>query len=94
MDMFGGNVTPAGVTLINKLDKYATNYYDLYTAQIRENEAPIYVVLNRDTGVIEFQHEVLMFALEWMKHFTDKLSEFFSGNTTDKTDKANLVNFN
>lgn len=32
--------------------------YDVYVGALEENKLPTYVVINRDTGVVEFTHEV------------------------------------
>lgn len=43
--------------------------YDVYVGAIDEDKLPMYVVINRDTGVVEFTHEVTAFVTDWLNHF-------------------------
>ena len=43
--------------------------YDVYVGAIDEDKLPMYVVLNRETGVVEFTHEVTAFVTDWLNHF-------------------------
>ena len=43
--------------------------YDVFVGAIEEDKLPMYVVINRDTGVVEFTHEVIAFINDWLTHF-------------------------
>jgi hypothetical protein len=48
--------------------------YDVVVGALEENKLPMYVVINRTTGVVEFTHEVTAFYKDWLNHFSP--SEF------------------
>jgi hypothetical protein len=43
--------------------------YDVYIGALDEDKIAQYVVIRRDTGVIEFTHEVTAFIEDWLNHF-------------------------
>lgn len=43
--------------------------YDVVVGALEENKLPMYVVINRTTGVVEFTHEVTAFYKDWLNHF-------------------------
>lgn len=49
--------------------------YDVVVASKEENDYPTYAVINRQTGVVEFTHEVLVYARDWVKNFSKVLEE-------------------
>jgi len=56
-------VTPASVNILRKT-RYGTKNYSISVGFVKDGEMPQYVVLNNETGVVEFSHEVLSFARE------------------------------
>ena len=56
--------------------------YDVQVGALKEEDLPIYLVVNRDTGVVEFFNENLFFIKDWLNHFVlpqpegDKDAEF------------------
>ena len=43
--------------------------YDIYVGALEEDKLPTYVILNRETGVVEFTSEVLPVINDWLNHF-------------------------
>ena len=43
--------------------------YDVFVGSLEADKLPMYVVINRTTGVVEFTHEVTAFYKDWLNHF-------------------------
>lgn len=43
--------------------------YDVFVGALKEDDLPVYVVINRTTNVAEFTHEVTNFYKDWLNHF-------------------------
>jgi len=71
-------VTPASVNILRKT-RYGTKNYSISVGFVKDGEMPQYVVLNNETGVVEFSHEVLSFAREWVNHFQQRLEDLDAG---------------
>lgn len=57
--------------------------YDVYVGTIDEDKLPMYVIINRSTGVVEFTTEVTGIVNDWLDHFvketaTNQINEQFS----------------
>jgi hypothetical protein len=86
---------PLSPTIVSKLEKYSSKSYELLTGYVKNGELPQYLVRNIETGVIEFNHEVLSFAREWIAHFQGRLDALDSGKNPDAvTETPSAVNFN
>lgn len=48
---------------------FSQGVYDVFVGALEEAKLPMYVVINRDTGVVEFTHEVTAFYKDWLNHF-------------------------
>jgi hypothetical protein len=48
---------------------FAQGDYDVVVGALDEDKLPLYVVVNRTTGVVEFTHEVTAFYKDWLNHF-------------------------
>ena len=42
--------------------------YDVFVGAVEEDKLPMYVVINRGTGVIEFTSEVTTFINDWLNY--------------------------
>lgn len=69
---------------------FSAGPFDVYAGAKSDEEYPVYVVLNRDTGIVEFSSEVLWQSREWTKHFADKLQP---QTTQEQPPKDNVVPF-
>lgn len=47
--------------------------YDVFVGALEADKLPMYVVINRTTGVTEFTHEVTAFYKDWLNHFAPPL---------------------
>jgi len=76
--------------------KYGTKNYEVLIGYIKNGELPQYVVRNLETGVIEFNHEVLSFVREWIAHFQARLDALDEGRNPDEqaSAPARAANFN
>lgn len=43
--------------------------YDVFVGTLKEDSLPMYVVINRTSGVVEFTHEATPMYKEWLNHF-------------------------
>lgn len=43
--------------------------YNVYVGAIDEDKLPMYVIVNRDTGVVEATNEILGYIEDWLNHF-------------------------
>jgi hypothetical protein len=43
--------------------------YDVYVGALEEDKLPVYVIINRDTSVVEGTNEVIGVVKEWLNHF-------------------------
>jgi hypothetical protein len=48
---------------------YSQGDYDVFVGALEADKLPMYVVINRNTGVVEFTHEVTAFYKDWLNHF-------------------------
>lgn len=48
---------------------FSKGVYDVFVGSREPTEYPMYVVINRDTKVVEFTHEVTAFYVDWLNHF-------------------------
>lgn len=76
--------------------KYGTKNYEVLIGYIKDGELPQYVVRNLETGVVEFNHEVLSFVREWIAHFQARLDALDEGRNPDEQNGAahRVANFN
>lgn len=64
---------------------YSQGDYDVFVGALEATELPVYVVMNRDTKVVEFTHAVTLGYREWLNHIapietpTDQLPLSLSG---------------
>jgi hypothetical protein len=90
--------TPAE-PVITAETKYGSKNYKLLIGFVKNAELPQYLVKNIETGVIEFNHEVLSFAREWINHFQARLDALDQGKNPDAVEAGqagilNTANFN
>ncbi|MDE2097337.1 MAG: hypothetical protein KGL39_08850 [Patescibacteria group bacterium] len=76
--------------------KYGSRSYELLIGFVKDGELPQYLVRNKETGVVEFNHEVLSFAREWITHFQGRLDALDAGKNPDEANEQIRVaaNFN
>lgn len=43
--------------------------YDVFVGALEADKLPMYVVINRNTGVTEFTHEITQAYKSWLDHF-------------------------
>ena len=66
----------------NPIPVYSQLNYDVFVAAKDATEFPMYVVINRDTSVLEFTHEVTEFYKEWLNQFAKVPSASAASTTT------------
>jgi hypothetical protein len=66
--------------------KYETKDFIIRTGYVKEGEIPQYLVQNKETEIVEFNHEVLAFVREWVAHFQTRLDDLNSGKTPEAAD--------
>lgn len=76
--------------------KYESQFYQIKTGwdptgKLEESKPEHYLVFNKETGVIEFEHEVLPFVLEWMSHFTKRLQDIADGKVPTDDEISGIV---
>lgn len=49
--------------------------YDVFVGSLEEDKLPVYVVINRNSNVVEFTHEVSGFYRDWLNHFAAPAAE-------------------
>jgi hypothetical protein len=78
--------------------QYKSKNYHLLIGYVKNGELPQYLIKNLETGVIEFNHEVLSFAREWITHFQARLDALDAGKNPDapaeQATDARGVNYN
>ena len=60
------------VDYLNDRVVFESQDYLVRIGVIKDDALPVYVVINKDTSVVEFAHEVLSLAKEWVEHFTER----------------------
>ena len=73
----------AGEPQIMTKTRYGSKNYELLIGYVKNGELPQYIVRNLETGVVEFNHEVLSFAREWINHFQGRLDALDAGKDPD-----------
>jgi len=80
---------------ITAITRYKSKNYELLIGYVKNGELPQYIVRNLETGVVEFNHEVLSFAREWINHFQARLDALDQGKNPDEPVTApDAINFN
>lgn len=51
-----------------------TNDYEVRLGSLADDKPPVYLVVRKKSGVVEFAHEVEAIILEWIEHFEEKNS--------------------
>lgn len=75
-------ITPAKYITVSET-KYESKNYKVLVGFVKDGELPQYVILNKETNVVEFNHEVLSFAREWVAHFQQRLDDLDAGKKTE-----------
>lgn len=57
----------------NTIPVYSQGVYDVFVGSLEEDKLPQYVLINRDTSVVEFTTEVTGIYKEWLRHFAPEL---------------------
>ena len=54
---------------------HTTELYEVRVATFPgDNELPTYVILNKNTNVVEYSHSVLFYATQWADQFTSLMT--------------------
>jgi len=59
----------------SKVPVFAQGDYDVFVGALEEDKLPMYVVINRNTGVVEFTCEVTMGYLTWLDSITEAMDQ-------------------
>lgn len=54
---------------------FETRSYEIHVGQLFADETPHYLILNKETGVVEFLAENIVWAREWLNHVQPKVDE-------------------
>lgn len=66
-------------TIYSKVENLSRGDYDVFVASIKEDELPMYTVINRTTGVVEYTNENIQFIKDWLQHFVPEKVEQGNG---------------
>lgn len=73
---------------ITRDTKYDFKSYTVKVGQMKADDPETYLVVNKETEVVEFNHEVLSFVLEWVNHFQKRLDAIVAGKPLDEQDEV------
>lgn len=63
---------------------FESRSFELHVGQLYADEIPHYLIINKETGVVEYAAENMVFAREWISHVQPKMDEI-DGLITDET---------